>query len=37
VDAIIPPHATRDILRTVLGLVTRKPIQNHFQTGVLQV
>jgi acetyl-CoA carboxylase carboxyltransferase component len=37
VDAIIPPHTTRDILKTVLGLVTRKPIQNHFQTGVLQV
>ena len=37
VDAIIPPHATRERLKTVLGLVTRKLIQNTFQTGVLQV
>jgi 3-methylcrotonyl-CoA carboxylase beta subunit len=37
VDAIIPPHETRDILKTALGLVTRKPIRNQFQTGVLQV
>ncbi len=37
VDAIIPPHATRDILKTTLGLVTRKPTQTTFQTGVLQV
>ena len=37
IDAIIQPHATREVLLTTLGLVTRKPIQNHFQTGVLQV
>ncbi|MEO6181611.1 MAG: acyl-CoA carboxylase subunit beta [Verrucomicrobiota bacterium] len=37
VDAIIAPHATREVLLTTLGLVTRKPKQNNFQTGVLQV
>ena len=37
VDAIIPPHATREVLLTTLGLVTRKTMQNSFQTGVLQV
>ena len=37
VDAIIQPHATRQTLKQVLGWVTRKPIKNSFQTGVLQV
>lgn len=37
VDAIIPPQSTREILITVLGLVTRKRSSSHFQTGVLQV
>ncbi|MBI3850180.1 MAG: acyl-CoA carboxylase subunit beta [Verrucomicrobia bacterium] len=37
VDAIIPPRATREVLLTTLALVTRKPVQNNFKTGVLQV
>ena len=37
VDAIIPPHATRQTLKQVLGWVTRKPVANGFRTGVLQV
>jgi len=37
VDAIIPPHATREVLLTALRLVMRKPIQTNFKTGVLQV
>lgn len=37
VDAIIPPHATREILLTTLKLVTRKPNQRDFKTGVFQV
>ena len=37
VDAVIPPHATREVLVTTLGLVTRKPMANRFQTGVMQV
>ena len=37
VDAIIPPHATREVLLTTLRLVTRKPSQTNFKTGVLQV
>ncbi len=37
VDAIIPPHATRDVLISALRVVMRKPIQTNFKTGVLQV
>src|SRR5438876_3064035 len=37
VDAIIPPHATREVLLTALRLVMRKPILTNFKTGVLQV
>ena len=37
VDAIILPHATREVLLTALRLVMRKPIQTDFKTGVLQV
>jgi acetyl-CoA carboxylase carboxyltransferase component len=37
VDAIIPPHATREVLMKALLLVMRKPIQTNFKTGVLQV
>ena len=37
VDAIIAPHTTREVLLTTLRLVTRKPMQNNFKTGVLQV
>jgi acetyl-CoA carboxylase carboxyltransferase component len=37
VDAIIPPHGTREVLMTVLRMVVRKPIQSNFKTGVLQV
>jgi acetyl-CoA carboxylase carboxyltransferase component len=37
VDAIIPPHATREVLLTTLRLVTRKLSQTNFKTGVLQV
>ncbi len=37
VDAIIPPHATRQVLLTALRFVMRKPTQTNFKTGVLQV
>lgn len=37
VDAIIPPHTTRDVLITTLQWVLRKPVQSDFKTGVLQV
>jgi acetyl-CoA carboxylase carboxyltransferase component len=37
IDAIIAPHATREVLMTSLRLVTRKPVQTNFKTGVLQV
>jgi 3-methylcrotonyl-CoA carboxylase beta subunit len=37
VDAIIPPHATREVLLTALRLVMRKATQPNFKTGVLQV
>ena len=37
VDAIIPPHETREVLMTALRLVMRKPVQTNFKTGVLQV
>lgn len=38
VDAIIPPHTTREVLATLLKLVTRVPCTGRtFHTGVLQV
>lgn len=38
VDAIIPPHETRDILENLLSLVQRAPLKNqNFHTGVIQV
>jgi len=37
VDAIIPPHSTREVLLTTLRWVMRKPVQTNFKTGVLQV
>ncbi|MDA0987272.1 MAG: acyl-CoA carboxylase subunit beta [Bacteroidetes bacterium] len=38
VDAIIPPHETREILTHILQLVKRSPItERKFHTGVLQV
>jgi 3-methylcrotonyl-CoA carboxylase beta subunit len=38
VDAIIPPHATRDILIHLLCLVQRAPLTKRtFHTGVIQV
>jgi 3-methylcrotonyl-CoA carboxylase beta subunit len=37
VDAIIPPHATREVLMSALRLVMRKSMQTDFKTGVLQV
>jgi acetyl-CoA carboxylase carboxyltransferase component len=37
VDAIIPPHATREVLIATLRWVMRKPVQTNFKTGVLQV
>lgn len=36
VDAIIPPHTTREILITTLGLVKRPPALSHYKTGVIQ-
>jgi 3-methylcrotonyl-CoA carboxylase beta subunit len=38
IDAILPPHQTRDILVELLRLVSRKPIgERTFHTGVIQV
>ncbi len=37
IDAIIPPHKTREILINCLGLVTRDMPKARFHTGVLQV
>ncbi|QYM79185.1 acyl-CoA carboxylase subunit beta [Horticoccus luteus] len=37
VDAIIPPHDTRQILLTALALSARPSPRAHFHTGVLQV
>jgi 3-methylcrotonyl-CoA carboxylase beta subunit len=37
VDAIIAPHATRDILIESLNLVSRPPAKGGFRAGVLQV
>ncbi len=37
VDAIIPPHATRDVLITALRLATRPPPSGGFRAGVFQV
>lgn len=39
VDAIIPPHTTREVLAQLLKLTVRAPIQSskRFHTGVLQV
>jgi acetyl-CoA carboxylase carboxyltransferase component len=36
VDAIIPPHTTREVLITTLGLVTRPAAVSHYKTGVIQ-
>ena len=37
VDAIIPPHATRDVLMEALKLATRPAPRGGFRAGVLQV
>lgn len=37
VDAIVAPHATRDVLITALSLVKRPRALGRFHTGVLQV
>jgi 3-methylcrotonyl-CoA carboxylase beta subunit len=37
VDAIIPPHQTRQVLIESLQLATRKPPQGGFRAGVFQV
>jgi acetyl-CoA carboxylase carboxyltransferase component len=37
VDAIIPPHATRDVLAHVLRLTVRPPPAGGFRAGVYQV
>jgi acetyl-CoA carboxylase carboxyltransferase component len=37
VDAIIPPHATREVLIRALCLATRPPPTGGFRAGVLQV
>jgi 3-methylcrotonyl-CoA carboxylase beta subunit len=37
VDAIIPPHTTREVLITALSCATRPPPQAQFHTGVIQV
>ncbi len=37
VDAILPPHATRDVLQRVLPLVRRNRPAGRFHTGVIQV
>ncbi len=37
VDAIIPPHQTRDVLANALSLVTRPPPTGGFRAGVFQV
>jgi acetyl-CoA carboxylase carboxyltransferase component len=37
VDAILPPHATRDVLIDALSLATRPPPAGGFRAGVLQV
>src|SRR5436305_1745039 len=37
VDAIIPPHETREILAGLLRYVSRPPAEGRFHTGVIQV
>ncbi len=37
VDAIIPPHETREVLIAALGYAARPAASGHFHTGVLQV
>lgn len=37
VDAIIPPHETRDVLLHALACATRPTPKAHFHTGVIQV
>jgi acetyl-CoA carboxylase carboxyltransferase component len=37
VDAIIPPHATRDVLVHALRVATRPPASGGFRGGVMQV
>ncbi len=37
VDAIIAPHATREVLKRLLTYATRRPPAGVFRTGVLQV
>jgi len=36
VDGIIPPHTTRDVLITTLGLTARPTPNSRYKTGVLQ-
>jgi acetyl-CoA carboxylase carboxyltransferase component len=36
IDAIIAPHATREVLITCLGLVARPKAEGRYHTGVLQ-
>ena len=38
IDAIIPPHTTRDMLIKMLQIVSRAPLtEKTFHTGVIQV
>ena len=37
IDAIIPPHTTRDVLIQSLAVATRPPPPGGFRAGVLQV